>query len=235
MEIGKVQSLWRYPVKSILGESLPNLVVDARGVSGDRVYAISNTEGKFASGKDTRRFRRIDGLFSVEAKTVGDAVLLKFPDGAEFPTHSYQICNKLSQFLGQQVTLTREAETPHFDDGPIHILTTASLRLLSSILSDAGIDPKRFRPNIVLDTQYLDGDLIGKKIQCGGCTLEVTHNTERCRMITLEQGDIENRPEILKSVSKRFDLNFGVYARVLTSGPISVGDSVLIKSPISIP
>lgn len=215
-------------MKSVLGEAMPNLVVDVRGISGDRIYAISNAEGKFASGKNTRRFRRIDGLFSMESKTVGTEVLLKFPDGTELPTHSHQIGRKLSQFLGQQVTLTRETETPHFDDGPIHILTTASLSLLSSILPDAGIDPRRFRPNIVLDTQYLDSDLIGKKIQCGDCTLEVTHNTERCRMITLEQGDIENRPEILKSVSKRFDLNFGVYARVLTGGPISVGDSVEI-------
>ena len=228
MEIGKIGSLWRYPVKSILGEELPILFVDARGVSGDRMYAISTSEGKFGSGKDTRRFRRIDGLFSMESKTVGVEVLLKFPDGAELPTHSDQIDNKLSNFLGQKVTLTKEVETPHFDDGPIHILTTASLSLLGSILPAAGIDPRRFRPNIVLDTQYLDSDLIGKKIQCGDCTLEVTHNTERCRMITLEQGEIEHRPEILKSVSKRFDLNFGVYARVLTGGPISVGDSVEI-------
>ena len=88
MEIGKIGSLWRYPVKSILGEELPILFVDARGVSGDRMYAISTSEGKFGSGKDTRRFRRIDGLFSMESKTVGVEVLLKFPDGAELPPQS---------------------------------------------------------------------------------------------------------------------------------------------------
>lgn len=228
MKIGKVESLWRYPVKSILGETVPSLVVDLRGVSGDRIYAISNAEGKFASGKDTRRFRRVDGLFSLHAKTIGAEVLLRFPDGTELPTHSAQINNKLTQCLGQRVTLRREAEIPHFDDGPIHIVTTASLRLLSDLLPDSGVDPRRFRPNIVIDSNYLDNDLIGKKIQCGGCTLEVTHNTERCRMITLEQADMENRPQILKSVSKNFGLNFGVYARVITGGSLSAGGAVEI-------
>jgi len=64
MKLGKVDSLWRYPVKSLIGEHLTSFTVDARGVIGDRFYAISNAEGKFGSGKNTTRFRRIDVLSS---------------------------------------------------------------------------------------------------------------------------------------------------------------------------
>jgi uncharacterized protein YcbX len=104
--------------------------------------------------------------------------------------------------------LIQEDEISHFNDGAIHILTTASLSLLDQLLPNSGIDSRRFRPNIVIDSQYYDQDLIGKTVKIGETTLEITHKTERCRMITIAQ------PSILKSVLQQFDLNFGVYAKV---------------------
>ena len=62
-----VAALWRYPVKSMLGERCQSLALTARGVEGDRLYAIRDADGKFGSGKSTRRFRRIDGLFAFHA------------------------------------------------------------------------------------------------------------------------------------------------------------------------
>ena len=230
MNFGKVQSLWRYPVKSLIGERVGNLDVDARGISGDRVYAVSNVDGKFGSGKDTRRFRKIDGLFSMSARTTKNGVSIKFPDGSELTDKDHTVSQKLTQVLGQDVTLTREAEIPHFDDGSIHILTTASLSLLHEILPNSGIDPRRFRPNIVVDSQYPDQDLVGKTITIGEITLEITHKTERCRMITIDQPGLECRPEILKSVSQNFGLDFGVYARVLSTGSVSIGDRAKLVS-----
>jgi MOSC domain-containing protein YiiM len=49
-------------------------------------------------------------------------------------------------------------------------------------------------------------------------------------MITIDQPGLENRPEILKSVSKNFGLDFGVYARVLSRGSVSIGDKVKLVS-----
>ena len=228
MEFGKVTSLWRYPVKSLIGEKLENLDIDARGVSGDRVYAVSNSDGKFGSGKDTRRFRRIDGLFSMSAEYSENGVSIKFPDGIVLTDKDPSMNSKLSLTLGQSVTLTKESEIPHFDDAGIHILTTSSLSLLDELLPNSSIDSRRFRPNIVIDSQYLDQDLVGKTIKIGATILEITHKTERCRMITIAQPSLENRPEILKSVSQQFDLDFGVYAKVLSTGTVSVGGQVEI-------
>ena len=230
MEFGKVESLWRYPVKSLLGERLSKVEVDARGISGDRLYAVLNSDGKIGSGKDTRRFRRIDGLFSMFANATDKGVSIKFPDGRVLTDKDQSINGKLSHTLGQSVTLTQERKISHFDDGAIHILTTASLSLLGDLLPDSNIDPRRFRPNIVIDGQYTEQDFFGKIIRVGGVDLEITHKTERCRMITIDQADLDSRPEILKSVSKNFDLDFGVYARVLSTGSVSVGDRVEVVS-----
>jgi len=63
MEPGTVARPWRYPVKSMLGEECDHLDVDQRGAEGDRLFAVRDADGKFGSGKTTRRFRKTDGLF----------------------------------------------------------------------------------------------------------------------------------------------------------------------------
>ena len=228
MEFGKIESLWRYPVKSLIGESLSSFEINDGGVPGDRLYAVSNLDGKFGSGKDTRRFRRIDGLFSMSAVTTENGISIDFPDGKVLTDNEPSINDQLSQTLGQSVTLTKEDNVPHFDDGAIHILTTSSLSLLHDQLPECGIDPRRFRPNIVIAGQLHDQELLGKIVNIGTATLEITHKTERCRMITIDQPGLESRPEILKMVSQNFGLNFGVYARVISIGSVSVGDTVEI-------
>lgn len=54
-DAGTVVSIWRYPVKSMLGEELNSSFVTERGLIGDRVYALIDQEsGKVASAKNPR-------------------------------------------------------------------------------------------------------------------------------------------------------------------------------------
>lgn len=230
MEHGRIESLWRYPVKSLIGERLTNIDVDARGLWGDRLFALSNADGKIGSGKDTQRFKRIDGLFSLSAKASAHGVSVTFSDGRLLTDKDPAINKMLSQTLGQSVTLTKEGKIPHFDNEPIHIVTTASLSLLREFSSGLDIDSRRFRPNLVMKTNCLDQDLIGKRLKIGQTILEITQKTKRCRMITLAQPGIDNKPKLLNVVSKRFGLDFGVYAKVISTGTISVGEHVEIVS-----
>ena len=59
----RVQSLWRYPVKSLRGETCEAVILEERGVVGDRISAIRDS--KFGSGNSKRRFRRIARLFEL--------------------------------------------------------------------------------------------------------------------------------------------------------------------------
>src|SRR5689334_3559322 len=57
---GKVASLWRYPVKSMLGEELNASEVTTWGLLGDRAYALLDTaDGKVASAKNPRRWPQL--------------------------------------------------------------------------------------------------------------------------------------------------------------------------------
>jgi len=224
--IGKVDSLWKYPVKSLVGEKIETVVLNDRGLDGDRIYAVSSTKGKLGSGKNTRRFTRIDGLFAMSARTTKSGVSIKFPNGNELADDDPALNDQLSQLLGQDVKLTKEDNISHFDQGAIHILTTKTLLSLQNLLPDSHISASRFRPNIVIDSSHEAAALIGKTLKIGEVRLKVIQETERCRMITLSQSDLDYSPEILKTISKSYSLNFGVYAQIISTGDISIGNEV---------
>lgn len=228
MQKGRVATLSRYPVKSLLGEELDIVELDQRGIIGDRLYAISNEHGKFGSGKSTRRFRRIDGLFKMSAQLEGGTLSITFPCGETLDSDHKNIDQKLSIELGQAVSLTKENKIPHFDDGAIHVVTSADLEVLGSQLPESQIDIHRFRGNILIESDSLSSELLGKSLKIGSTKIEIIKETERCRMVCLEQGELNYDPDIFSVVAKQYKLKFGVYASVVRSGIINVGDIVRV-------
>lgn len=106
-----VVALFRYPVKSMLGESIPRATITERGILGDRAYAILDTEtGVIASAKVPKRWK---DLLSFSARFVaepvhGDAappVEITFPDGSTLRSDDEGIDTALSTALGRDVTL----------------------------------------------------------------------------------------------------------------------------------
>jgi len=81
--VGRVASLHRYPVKSLAGESLAAVEVDARGLAGDRAWAVRDPDGKLGSGKSSRRFRKMDGLLLLSGAYDGDCRWSRSPTVGE--------------------------------------------------------------------------------------------------------------------------------------------------------
>lgn len=227
-----VLRLWRYPVKSMLGERLDALDVDARGVVGDRLFALRDAAGKFGSGKSTRRFRRIDGLFGFRSLYDGDVPVIVFPDGRRRRGNDPDVHAALSAAVGQPVILAREAAISHLDAGPVHLLTTASLAWLAAVLPDAALDERRFRPNLLITapgTRPVEHEWLGKTLSIGPrVRLRVRTTTERCAMVTFAQADLPDDPRILRHIVDVADLQFGVYAEVVVSGRVRCGESVTV-------
>src|SRR5919205_38268 len=85
--LGSVVAVWRYPVKSMLGEELNASAVTPRGLLGDRAYAlVDRADGKVASAKNPRKWPQ---LFDFRAAFVGiprpgakvPPVRITLPDG----------------------------------------------------------------------------------------------------------------------------------------------------------
>ena len=234
MRVGAVVKLWRYPVKSVGGEECERLDVTMRGIEGDRRYAVLNAQGKLGSGKTTRRFRQIDGLLELRAAYRDEMPELLFPDGTRMLGSDPQIHAALSSALKVPVTLTREQDVSHLDAGPVHLITTAALAWLRSVLPDSRIDERRFRPNVVIDAPgagQVEQGWIGKILSIGEhVRLRVVDRTERCRMTTLAQADLPSDPRVLASIIRDADAGFGVYADVVVPGAISRNDSCTLAS-----
>jgi uncharacterized protein len=230
-EVGRIRQLWRYPVKSFLGEELASVRLDARGVEGDRLFAARDANGKFGSGKTTRRFQRIDGLFRFQALSGGGGPEIVFPDGRRISAADPGVHAALSDELGQPVTLAREAAVSHFDEGAVHLVTTASLRWLGTLLGGTP-DARRFRPNLVIDVPgegAVEEAWRGARVRIGpNVELRVCGTTERCVMVGFAQPGVEPDARVLRELAAHADACFGVYADVVTPGTISVGDAVTL-------
>lgn len=233
--VGHVSELFRYPIKSIGGEKVPQFQINQRGVEGDRLWAVENEEGKFGSGKTTRRFRRMEGLLEFRSYYLegSDIPVLVLPDGSEHPASSLEARDALVHRTGEAVEVTAEREISHFDEGAVHVLSTSSLQLLSG-LHGAAVDVRRFRNNITLKTSpnagHIEADWLGRQLTIGpDVVLEILRLMPRCVMVNMKQCGLDEDRSMLQSIVKLSpDACLGVVARVLRMGLVSVGDNAYV-------
>jgi len=109
--VGSIVSLWRYPVKSLLGEEMDATEVSEGGLLGDRAYAIiDRSDGKVASAKNPRKWPRLFEFRAALASTPRMGARLPparitLPDGATVDTNQPDLHQILSQALEREVTL----------------------------------------------------------------------------------------------------------------------------------
>jgi MOSC domain-containing protein len=232
--VGTVTELWRYPVKSMLGERCEGLDLDGRGVVGDRLYAVADGDGKFGSGKNTRRFRRIDGLFGLRARYDGSVPVVTFPRGHQVRGDDPRIDEELRSALRRpDVALAREAGVSHLDQGPLHLVTDASLAWLAGAVTDADVDSRRLRPNLVVETGrpagFAEDGWVGRRASIGqSVVVEFTERTERCVMVNNAQDELTRSSQVLRAISYANDLLLGVYATIISTGMVHVGDEIAL-------
>jgi uncharacterized protein YcbX len=233
--LGRVGELHRYPVKSLSGERLEQVDVDHRGVVGDRLWSVRDPDGKLGSGKSTRRFRRMDGLLALRAHYDhpydGEAPALTFPDRRVVRGDDPAVHAALSDHVGRPVTLAAEREVSHFDEGPVHLVTTASLAAISRV-HGREVDPRRLRPNIVVESvaDLPDDDWTGCRLAIGDdVVLQVLYAMPRCVMLDLPAADLTPEHGLLRTVTDVNGGDLGVVADVLTPGTVRIGDPVSVS------
>jgi len=110
-DLGAVVSLWRYPVKSMMGEQLNVAAVMERGLLGDRAYAlVDSSDGKIASAKNPRKWPSLFAFRATFLKPSGGSaqmppVRITLPDGAIMTSEQSDLHQVLSKALNREVTL----------------------------------------------------------------------------------------------------------------------------------
>jgi len=271
-EAGAVVGLWRYPVKSMMGEELSAAEVTDRGLLGDRQFAVIDAStGKVAGAKNPRKWGnffdfRATYVEPPERGTKLPAVRLTLPDGTVVTSEQPDLPQILSKALGREVAFAEaqhdgessgaqaeeywpdmegldfrdtvtEWELPpgtFFDLAVVHLLTTATIDRLRSLYPEGRFEVRRFRPNIVVDTEadlqgFVENDWIGQTLAIGDeVRLRITGPCPRCVMTTLPQGDLPKDAGILRTAEQNNQANVGVYADVVRDGKVRRGDKVTV-------
>ena len=229
--VATVAELWHYPVKSLLGEQVDHVEVDERGVLGDRLFAVTDRNGKLGSGKTSQRFRRLNGLFDLRARGHAAELSVTLPDGRELAVGDPELDAFLSTRYGDELRVARETSVSHHDAAPLHLLTTSSLRWLAERLPSSHVDRRRFRPNVLLDggsgADLLEDPWVGSRFALGSAVIRVRARTNRCVMTTNAQSELPKDAAILRAVTELNDTFLGVFADVEQPGTVSVGDRLV--------
>jgi uncharacterized protein len=119
----------------------------------------------------------------------------------------------------------------YFDAFPLLVLTTASLARLSRAVPRSRIDVRRFRPNLLIETEpdldgYVENAWEGRKLRVGGLEIECALPCPRCVMITHGFDDLPKDPAIMRAVVRDANQSMGIYARPLGEAIVALGDPV---------
>jgi uncharacterized protein len=226
---GRVAALARYPVKSLAGEELAEVLVDERGCAGDRLWSVRDPDGRFGSGKTTRRFRRMDGLLELVGTYDGDMPVVGFPDGRRLRADEAGVDEALSRHVGRPVSLAREDDVSHFDEGPLHLVTTTSLATLARARGGE-VDWRHTRANLLVETighGFPEHAWVGRRLRVGPeVVLRVRGLMPRCVMVDAAQDGLPGDPGLLRVITEVAAGALGVWADVEDAGRLRVGDDV---------
>jgi MOSC domain-containing protein len=119
----------------------------------------------------------------------------------------------------------------YFDAFPLHVLTTASLAALGGGAPADRFDRRRFRPNVLVETDaglrgLVEAGWGSRTLRIGEAVAALQVPTTRCSMIAQPQPGLSKDPQVLRAVVHDADQNLGIYATIATPGPVRVGDPV---------
>ncbi|MEV7543952.1 MOSC domain-containing protein [Streptomyces sp. NPDC089915] len=142
---------------------------------------------------------------------------------------------------GEEITAGRVAAGTFFDFGRVHLVTANSLRRLRGTHPGGDFDPRRFRPNLVVDLPggpgFPEDGWTGGTLRIGRALFRVTVPTPRCAVPNLAHGELPADPGIMRTVAREHRVPVlhlgrlscvGVYLEVLEPGEVRTGDAVTV-------
>ncbi len=232
--VGKVESLWRYPVKSMRGEQMHTAFAGFAGMRGDRIYALHDAAAPADFPYLTARQRAHMLLFHPRFRHGSEhpaELVVETPAGQILSIDDPALLSLLSADLDDRhnITLMR-SEHALTDAYPVSLFSIQTAWQLARDL-EAPIDKRRFRANIYLDLDTAGGfgedRFVGHSLQVGTqVVLTILDRDPRCKIVTLDPDTTKANPKVIKHLARAHQTRAGVYAAVQVEGTIHQGDEV---------
>jgi MOSC domain-containing protein len=240
VDIGHVEAIFRYPVKSMAGERLEAADLGWYGLEGDRRLAF-------------RRINDRSGMPWLTASTLSDLLLfapcrrddgapgdlpthVRTPDGAELPVFGEDLAMEVGRRHGAPVQMM-QLNHGIFDEASVSVIALDTVREIGR-LAGRSPDMRRFRPNVVVrllrsvpfqEDEWPGGVLsFGEGVDAPAVT--VTMRDARCSMVNLDPESATPAPEVLKAVVQANRNNAGIYGTVTRIGRLAVGQPIFLDA-----
>jgi len=242
MELGRISAIFRYPVKSMAGESLEVARLGWHGIEGDRRLAVRRLHDKSefpwltASKLPQLLLYKPFGLDSKTPESLPTHV--RTPDGKEFEIQSDELRREISKRYGSDIELMN-LKHGIFDEACISVISLGTVHGVERE-SGRGVDLRRFRPNVVIETHnvepFAENEWVGRTLMFGEgnsgadpmAAIGVTMKDERCVMLNLDPDTAQKDSEVMKTVVKMNNNYAGVYGTVVRAGELRVGQVVTL-------
>jgi uncharacterized protein YcbX len=236
IEIGQIEAIFRYPVKSMRGEQLEAARLGWDGIDGDRRLAFRRLDDR--GGFPWLTAGKLPGLvlFTPRRAEAGDGLPthVRTPEGEELPLFGEALAADVGGRYGSAVQMM-QMNHGIFDDSNISVITSGTIREIGQ-LAERGADVRRFRPNILVrsarGTPFEENEWVGGVLAFGDAddapTVAVTKRDERCAMINIDPDSANSAPEMMKAVVRANENNAGIYGVVTRIGPLAVGQKIVL-------
>jgi uncharacterized protein len=245
-----IESVYRYPVKSMQGEVPESITFRDGHVVGDRQWALVDLETSL-----TLHAKRHGALLEAYARIEDDGeVVISIPGGSEHAASDPATAQALSEWLGRAVELRQPGATTyepgvdaldydidtssfpgpttHFADlADAHLLTRSSLRAAAELHPEGDWDPRRFRPTVLIEGAeggFSEDTWIGSTVILGDeVRVEVFMPCIRCAMPTRAQPGLPRDNKVARVLKDEHNYCLGVYAAGRADGIVRAGDPVV--------
>jgi uncharacterized protein YcbX len=239
IQIGEVEALFRYPVKSMRGERLDAAGLGWHGLEGDRRLALRRTgdRGGFPWLTASRLPELIlfAPLRSEGAAADALPTHVRTPVGEALPIFGDELTAEVGRRHGSPVEMMHLSRGI-FDEASVSVITTATVGEIGR-LSALHPDVRRFRPNIVIrplrPVPFVEDDWVSGVLSFGegdaAAAIAVTNRDERCAMVNLDPDSARPAAGVLKTIVRVRDNHAGVYGTTTRRGPLAVGQPVFFE------
>ncbi|HTL56882.1 MAG TPA: MOSC N-terminal beta barrel domain-containing protein [Candidatus Limnocylindrales bacterium] len=240
IEIGEVEAIFRYPVKSMGGERVQAAKLGWHGLEGDRRLAFRRIEDR--SGFPWLTASKLPDLLlfapcRCDVGADGDLPThVRTPEGKELAVLGEELATEVGRRYGSEVQMM-QLNQGIFDEASLSVIAVDTVQ---EVARQAGrnADVRRFRPNVVVrllrsgpfqEDKWLGGVLSFGEGE-GAPAIAVTLRDARCSMLNLDPDSAAAAPEMLKAVVRANQNNAGIYGTVTRVGRVAIGQKVFLQS-----
>ena len=240
VEIGQVEAIFRYPVKSMAGERLQFADLGWHGIDGDRRLAFRRINDR--SGMPWLTASQLPDLLlftpqSRQERARGELPThIRTPDGEPMPVFGEELAAEVGRRHGAPVQMMH-LRHGIFDEASISVIASATVQEIGR-LSGRSLDARQFRPNVVVRLPRLvafqEDESLGGELSFGegddAPAIAVTMQDVRCGMVNLDPDSATPAPEVMKAIVRVNQNNAGIYGAVTRTGRLAVGQTVVFRS-----